>query len=298
MIIPEHKLKMIREAVEKNYHTLLVQLLGKKDVPKDTLAKLRKQGLNVKNIESFLTRVYQHTYLNEHQAGPKTLGEMESQQEGRSAPKSHASRFAVEQLNQNLVNLLEKQKTDVVSRIDGMLRDENHRFKFQFQSAPQGDLGKILKDQTMHQIKNRLIEVSGDANRNWERVVHTEISNAVGMGSADRILKDNEEKPAGQIYVYRVITPDESTCRWCRKFYVDSDGSPKVYRLSELLMNGSNYGKSAKDWLPGIAATHPNERCSAIIELPPGWKVLPGGQQTFIGHKTWQSYIQEKLSKS
>jgi hypothetical protein len=296
MIIPESKMRLIKEAIEKHYATLLIQLLGKKDLSRDTLAKLKKQGLNVRNIESLLARVYHHTYLNEHASGPKSLGEMETQQEFRDAPKSHASKFSVEQLNQNLLHLIDKQRAEMVSRIDGMLRDENHRFKFQFQAAPKGELDRLLKEKTLHQIKQRLTQCTEDGNRNWERVVHTEVSNAVGMGSADRILKDNEEKPAHDVFVYRIITPDEATCRWCKRFYMDSDGSPRVYRLSELLANGSNYGKPTRDWRPGIAATHPNERCSAIIELPPGWKVLVGGQQTFMGHKGWDSYIAEKLS--
>lgn len=85
-------------------------------------------------------------------------------------------------------------------------------------------------------------------------------------------------------------------CKYCRNFYIDSDDSPKVYRMSRILNNGSNYGKKADEWKPTALATHPNCRDSQLIELRPGWKVLPGGKQTFIGLDAWQDYIRNKVT--
>ena len=49
-------------------------------------------------------------------------------------------------------------------------------------------------------------------------------------------------------------------CQWCDKFYTEG-GKPKEYRLSELVANGSNYGKPKSAWLPTISVTHPRCRC-------------------------------------
>ncbi len=123
------------------------------------------------------------------------------------------------------------------------------------------------------------------------------MSNAIGIGSVDRIAEQNEGKDFGDVFVYRIVVNDAALCKWCRRFYQDSDGSPRVYKLSTLLSNGSNYGKKTADWLPVVGATHPNERCSQVIELKRGWKVLPGGRQTYIGNEKWAEYIVNKVSK-
>ena len=84
-------------------------------------------------------------------------------------------------------------------------------------------------------------------------------------------------------------------CNHCKRFYVDADGSPAVYRLSTILGNGSNYGKRQSDWLPVSGATHPNDRESGLLELRNGWKISASGALEFIGKTDFQEYIVKKL---
>jgi hypothetical protein len=86
-------------------------------------------------------------------------------------------------------------------------------------------------------------------------------------------------------------------CRWCSEFYVDNDGSPKLYKLTSLLDNGSNYGKKRDTWQAVIGATHPNERCSGILELKPGFMLKSDGTSTYIGMAKWPGYILNKVQK-
>jgi hypothetical protein len=139
--------------------------------------------------------------------------------------------------------------------------------------------------------------VSGEAERDWGRVVRTEMSNSIGVGSTDRIISNNEGKDLSNIYVYRITKNDASLCKFCNKFYNDTDNTPRVYRLSDLLKNGSNYGKKPQDWLPNISVIHPNCRESPIMELRSGWAVKAGGGVTFIGMKEWEKYISNKVQK-
>lgn len=66
-------------------------------------------------------------------------------------------------------------------------------------------------------------------------------------------------------------------CEDCAALYENADGSPKVFKLSELLANGSNADKSHKrvgslhgHWKPVVPPTHPKCWCE-LKYIPPGY---------------------------
>lgn len=50
-------------------------------------------------------------------------------------------------------------------------------------------------------------------------------------------------------------------CEWCHHFYLNNDGTPKVYKLAELQNNGTNIGKPKQAWKPVLGPTHIRCRC-------------------------------------
>lgn len=299
MVIKKQTIERIRKIIDKHYSSLSLSILGRKNVPSEIIQKLNEAGLDTSNQESIPEKVYIHNWLNKHgsKTAPMSVEEMDAQQQPQVIPIGAAHDASIEHLSSSFYHLMENHKGQITSRIEGLIRDNNNDYKFNaLQNLDRLDsLDDLVKEGTIGDLKRKLRDVSVDANRNWERVAVTEISNAVGLGSVDRIVSNNKETPLREVYVYRIVVNDAALCKYCRRFYLDSDGSPKVYRLSQLLANGSNYGKKTVDWLPVITSTHPNERCSQSIELKPGWKVLPGGRSTYMGSEKWSDYIHEKV---
>ena len=62
-------------------------------------------------------------------------------------------------------------------------------------------------------------------------------------------------------YVYKVPIEDERLCKACRSAYLNEDGSPKIYKLSELEANGSNIGLKPNEWKPTLGQLHLHCRC-------------------------------------
>lgn len=62
-------------------------------------------------------------------------------------------------------------------------------------------------------------------------------------------------------YVYKVPIEDERLCKACKSAYLNEDGSPKIYRLSELEANGSNIGLKPNEWKPTLGQLHLHCRC-------------------------------------
>jgi hypothetical protein len=218
--------------------------------------------------------------------------DMKAQQSVKGlVPQGAAHEYTIENLNDKTKQLIEKMKVDVTTRIEGIIRENNDSYKMNaLQNLDRADLLDDL-------MKESTLGTSGDGTRDWTRIAVTEMSNAIGIASVDRIVSDNVGSDLDEVYVFRITVKDAKTCKWCRRFYDDKDGSPKLYPLSTLLANGSNYGKKTDSWMPVIGATHPNERCSQMIELKPGFKLLTDGSVTYIGLDKWKDYLLNKVQK-
>lgn len=123
-----------------------------------------------------------------------------------------------------------------------------------------------------HQVIQKLRETSGDLNRDWHRVAHSEIFDAKLQGEADAIM--NDESPfsnkKGDTLVYK--RPAKNCCNKCRQLYLEADGvTPRVFKLSELMANGTNYGKKQADWVATLGILHPNCMCVLNV-MPPDTK--------------------------
>lgn len=297
MVTSSKAVELIKRAIERHYRHLLVSVLGKDALTRAQINELRAKGHTVSDKPSLMELVYFHNLLNPHGTkGPGSIEDMQGQQ-SQARPSGEEMDYAAEHVNESMRNSVEKLRQDVTNRVVGYIHNNNQDFKFRQlkDGGNPADTKKLMAEATVSKLKQDLRDLSGDANRDWLRVATTEMSNAIGIGSADRIVAQNSDKPMDEVYVYRIVVNDQALCKWCRRFYLDTDGSPAVYKLSTLLSNGSNYGKKTDSWLPVVGATHPNERCSQVIELKRGWKLLSGGGVTYIGPEAWDEYILNKV---
>lgn len=297
MIISKKALQRIKDVIDNNYKSLLVTTLGTKTLSEAEIARLKDAGFNAEDKDSLLSLIYYNSVLNDlgTTMGPISIEEMQRQQKAK--PKGTLFTTAEEHLNENLAQLIEQLKAKVQAGIEGTIRDYNLAYRndaLQNLTRPE-EMDKLVMESTVGGLKRALRDYSGDVLKDWRRIAVTETANAIGLGSVDRVVTQNKDKDLEEIYVFRIPVNDAALCSFCRKFYLDADQSPAVYRLSTLLSNGTNYGKKKHDWKPVATVTHANDRETGIIELKPGWKVLPEGKMEFIGKDVWQEYIQKKL---
>jgi hypothetical protein len=302
MVTSKATIERIREIVQKHYSRLVVSVLGRDALSEKELKELQSLGVDTSNEDSLMSLVYYHNFINHpiDEVSPTSVEDMKAQQGVRGLkPEGQAHDYTVENINDKTKQYIEKLKLDVMTRVEGIIRENNDSYKMDaLQNLDRTDmLDELMKESTLGKLKSKLKDTAGDGNRDWTRVAVTEMSNAIGVASVDRIVSDNIGADLEDIYVFRITVKDAKTCKWCRRFYDDRDGSPKLYKLSTLLGNGSNYGKKTDSWMPVIGATHPNERCSQMIELKPGYKLQSDGSVTYIGLDKWKPYVLDKLQK-
>lgn len=302
MVTRKATIEEIRQIIEKKYAQLTISVLGRGVFSPEELQRLEDAGIDTSNRQSLLSLVYNHNFIN-HPVdidSPQDIKDMERQQAVTGLkPEGEAAEYTTTNINDKTRQYIEKMKLDAMTRLEAIIRENNDAYKMDalknLDRSPMFD--EMIKESTLGKVKQALRDTAKDANRDWTRVALTEMSNAIGISSVDRIVSDNMSSDLDDIYVYRLTVRDSKTCKYCNRFYNDSrDGSPKLYRLSTLLSNGSNFGKKPDSWMPVAGATHPNERCSQTIELKPGWKLLVGGKVTYIGLDKWRDYINEKLA--
>ena len=146
-------------------------------------------------------------------------------------------------------------KSDIGSIIDSQLMP--------FKNAMEGkQVSELLKDPQNFgkYLGNALHEKVDNWRHRYSTIVKTELSRASNWGSLDAIIHNNKDKNPEDIYVFKTGPNDSITCKYCKAFWFTSDGKPKVYKLSELVANGTNIGKKVADWKPGIDSVHPNCR--------------------------------------
>lgn len=297
MKLSKAQLEKIKAIIENNYHSMLISVTGKSTLSEVEIERLAQAGYDVEDKNSLLSMLYFNNLLNDLQsvAGPTSIPEMTAQQANK--PEGPTTDAAVEHINENFAQLLEKHKAATQAKFEGILREYNltERNKLLQIDGTEDEIQQLIAESNVGRLKQVLRDLSHDANRDWERVAITEVSNALGHGAMDRIVHENRGRDLTQAYGYRLVSLDSSICPHCKKFYLDQDGTPAVYKISTFLNNGTNYGKKASDWKPVAVATHPRERCSGVLQLKPGWKLLPEGGLEFIGPKAWQEYIASKI---
>lgn len=302
MVTTKETIEKIREIISKNYNRLTLSVLGAKALSPKELKELENAGIDTSNKDSLLSLIYHHNFINHpvDAQAPKSIQDMRNQQKiAGLKPTGEVNRYTEESINDKTKQYIDKLKLDIMTRVESIIRENNDSYKMNaLQNQTRSELmDDLVKESTIGKLKQKLKDISGDGNRDWMRVAITEMSNAIGVASVDRIVAENLERDMGDIFVYRITVNDARTCKWCRRFYNDTDGTPRVYKLSTLLNNGSNYGKSTQDWQPVAGATHPNERCSQTIELKPGWKLNQGGGVTYMGLDKWKDYVFNKLTE-
>lgn len=114
------------------------------------------------------------------------------------------------------------------------------------------------KKQTIKQIVSDIGHRTQIWEKDWLRIMETEMQNIFEEGTALSILDLHGE----DALVYKTVF--NGACSYCIRFFTTNGlGSrPKIFKLKELLANGTNVGRRQREWLPTVPVTHPYCRCS------------------------------------
>lgn len=167
-------------------------------------------------------------------------------------------------LTQTMVNV----DQELRARTEAMVRDKTAQ--------------NVARRETVGQLKSDMGWATKDWARDWDRIAVTEKQNSLLYGQKNH-YKSRFKDPL----VFRRPMPD--ACSHCKRLLAPN-GTPRVFRLSALEGNGTNFGLKTADWKPVVGAIHPNCQCP-LGRVPPGWgfdpetqDLVPGGELPNVAH--------------
>lgn len=165
------------------------------------------------------------------------------------------------------------------SKIIGTVISQSIQDQLSMYTAVQEVIPEAIEENLdRYEVIEQLREKTQDWERDWHRVATTEMWDAKINGEANAII--DGESPlsdsGSDTIVYK--RPSPVACKQCIKHYLEPDGiTPKLFKLSDLMANGTNYGKKVADWKPTLGTLHPNCICPLSI-MPAGYKFDDKGE--------------------
>lgn len=120
----------------------------------------------------------------------------------------------------------------------------------------------LTKDQA-RTVARRIRQRSGDLARNFERIAETELQATHNEGQiAQAVELDGEGARVARI-------PESGACKHCLELFIDRETQrPRIFKVAQLIENGTNVGRKRADWQPTAYPVHPNCRCDTIPVSP------------------------------
>lgn len=192
-----------------------------------------------------------------------------------TAKESNMYDIAINRSYKHIKNLADKRK-DTVTKL---ISDEDIKHELS-----EG----ISKRQSVQSIVSNLHHKTGDWQRDYGRIVETEMNTIFQMGRAEAL----EQKYGEDVEVFKSVYPQ--ACRHCIKAYLTSGlgSQPKIFLLSELQANGTNIGRKVADWKPIVGSHHPFCRCN--LNHHPKGTVWSDDKKMFVYPEKYISTIKRK----
>lgn len=173
--------------------------------------------------------------------------------------------YTIEHAKHEVKEAVETSKSDLKKKVKQEITQVNNEYKNEIATERIDTIPNLAEKNT--KFSNLLLAgVAGllvATQTNFVRSFTTSITNLANHAAVDELVGQvtiDGGSPA-DVRVYKEVINDSSLCQWCQDFYMSADGSPIVYKLSELQRNGSNFGKPKSAWLPTVDAVHPRCRC-------------------------------------
>jgi len=253
-------IQQIVDTINKHYSLLMFTTLGSEAMSEQDKLFLMSQGVDIDTIKLQFPEYSQMfllgrltALLKEQQAAQLTQEDFQKYLErGQFVPLSPREQAEYEYSRAKTYNHLK----GLANRIEGATRDillEDNKKQIISEEISTGVKDRLSVKSVVSNIGHRTEEWS----RDWERIVRTEMQDIYNQGRTSEII----EKHGVDVEVWKQTY--EGACRHCIRLHLTNGlgSKPIVFKLSELIKNGTNIGLRVADWKAVIGPTHPYCRC-------------------------------------
>jgi hypothetical protein len=273
MIFTQEQTDQLLQIVEYNSSFLIGFNLGVEALTAYDKFVLQQQGIDLSildqewppYLQSFMWgRLSQQ--LSEKQASMVEYDDFEKYlKRGQYIPLSKREKREYEIARSKSYGHIKSFTDKIKNDVNGVIANEEQESSLDYAKLLKEELSTGVRDRkSLQNIVSELGTKTGNWGLDWGQIVDTEANNIFQRGRSEMILREKGENAE----VYKDVFP--GACKWCIKLYLtEGIGSqPIVFKLPELISNGSNVGRKQADWLATIDSTHPFCRCTLREKLP------------------------------
>lgn len=283
-ILTPLQLQQVKDLVDDLHKWFLIRVLGESAVSASDRRKLKAKGYTWGAPLDTPLNAYQFGVLADQlrrqgKKVPFTYQEFRKFLKENPIPMTVSERESVAHINRSITVYTEAMADEVKGTTGAILVNAEKKMRRKLEGALKRELSEgVEKRKTVKEVASALREATKDYATNFERIASTELNNAYQEGVLHGIQTQNKGRDP---LVYKLPRPD--ACSECADHYLhDGSKKPRVFRLSELLANGSNVGRKRAERKPVIDSAHPWCRCQ-LFELPPGFDLDANGNQIWQG---------------
>lgn len=274
MALTPSQIRQIKKVIEEHMNVIMELTIGDTKVSPETLKKLSVP----KSVSNLITDSYKYgkltTVMNKNlsKMSPQEVNDMLKKLKV-SSRQQKSMEYLKAKTQLSIDNLTQRMTSTVIT---SALQNQLDMYQAIGQVVPEA----VKKNTDRYKVVQQLRDLTQDWERDWHRVAHSEMWDAKVQGEANAIM-DNESpisKKGKDTMVFK--RPAPNACNKCKQLYLETDGiTPKLFKITELQANGSNYGKKQADWKPTLGILHPNCMCPLSV-MPDGYKFDSSGQLT------------------
>lgn len=264
MIITPNQLQEIQRILDTNFSFFVGATMGEDFLSDEDKKRLKSIGVDIEKVYSpsrdFVLNNFHlgalSEFIGENAAKEITFKDLQNYMKaGKFLPLTSKEVKIVNSIKFQSLKDIRSTSSRIFSDVNGLISKENFGQRDAYE--------KIVRDtiiegnenrKSVKQIISDLANLTGDYSRNFTKSVAYISHKALSEGKASMI----EEKYGKDANVYVVVYAD--ACKHCKRIYL-KDGESIIFKLSELVANGSNIGRKANDWKAVIPGAHIHCRC-------------------------------------
>ena len=266
MLFTLDQIQQITGIIDFHSSYLIFQVLGKESLSPFDKITLEQNGIDIASLVDKFPPYWQSyifgrltAQLNNYQAGKIEYNDfLKYIQRGQYTPLSNTEKQSYEIARQKSYGHIKGLGDRMKSQVNDIITEETYRTREEYEKIISDEIKRgVAEKKSIQSIVSEIGHRAGEWNRDWGRIVETEMQDIFNRGRAEQIKNDK----GSDVLVYKETF--QNACRHCIRLHLTNGigSKPILFTLPQLEANGDNIGKKVSDWKPTVSVVHPFCRC-------------------------------------
>lgn len=262
MNLTPNKLKTLLDIIDMNHIMFSLRTIGERVISTDDKNLLKKFGVDYEEVSKEIPEITKSFHWGRLS---QLLKEKASQiswddftkylKRGQYIPLNKSEQYALEYVENKTYSHIKGLGDRVKQTVSGIVIESSPALRLKYEDTIQTALEDAIKNrESATKVVSDIGHKMGDWNRDLGRIAETELNNAFQYGRAEQIKREQ----GIDSLVYKDVYL--KACRHCIQAYLTAGigSKPKIFKLGDLISNGTNIGRKVVDWLPVLESMHPH----------------------------------------